>query len=348
MVKVAIIGGGLAGAACAHVLKKAGAAPVIYEADALACGASGNDLGMYNPRFTAERTPQSEYYSSAYSRANTIFRHFDGIDWEPCGALHLMTDEKKEKRFPQTLKNWGWDLDHMRLVDADEASQIAGIELRYDALYLPGGGYVSPRKLCEAYARGIEVHSGQAIQSLSDLDADVIILATGAALPRFEETKDLPVKAVRGQITEINATRASQKLKCNIHYSGYISKPIKNAKGRGIHSLGATFQPWLDHTKILLEDNKDNIAKLGEFIPPLAGNHEVVGHRAAVRASSRDHFPLVGSVPEQDNLYVSAAHGSHGIVSTIMAAELLADMILDRPRCLPVDTIKALCPSRFL
>lgn len=342
MVNVAIIGGGLAGTACAFALKRAGAVPVIYEsAKVLASGASGNDLGMYNPRFKAERNAQSAFYTSAFVLAIHTFKQFKNIDWARCGALHLITDEKKKKRYPLTLKNWGWDFDHMQIVDAVRASEICGVELQHDALWLPDAGHVSPRKLCAAYADGVEIKYTQNIAALSDIKADAIILANGTGVKAFEETKNLPINPVRGQITEVNATRASKNLQCNIHYGGYIGRPVN-----GIHALGASFQPWLDHTKILLEDNKDNIAKLGEAVSALAGEYEVVGHRAAVRSSSKDHFPVVGQVG--DNLYVSAAHGSHGIISTIKAAELLTDMILNRPRCLPAETIKALSPGRFV
>lgn len=51
--RIAIIGGGLAGTSCAYVLKQYGFEPVIYEAgDKLAYGASGNEVGLYNPRFS--------------------------------------------------------------------------------------------------------------------------------------------------------------------------------------------------------------------------------------------------------------------------------------------------------
>lgn len=67
--KVAVIGGGLAGCAAAYILKKAGAEPVVFESSStLASGASGNELGMYNPRFSAQRTPQSDFFQLLFQR----------------------------------------------------------------------------------------------------------------------------------------------------------------------------------------------------------------------------------------------------------------------------------------
>ncbi len=344
MTCVAIIGGGLAGTALAYCLKRAGAAPVIYEAsDVLASGASGNEIGMVNPRISALRMPESDYFTAAFELALRTFQTLGDVDWDQCGALHLMTDERRRKQYPQTVKNWGWDPDRMRLVSAVEASEIAGIELQYDALWLPDAGAVSPRKLCAAYADGIDVRFGRKIEALDELEEEIIVLASSVATGAFEQTKDLPIKAVRGQVTQVNATHLSKHMKCNIHYGGYAAKPLA-----GVHVLGATFQPWLDHSKILPEDNQVNIDRLCEFIPALAGEYEVVGHRASVRAASKDHFPIVGHIPGHDHLYLSTAHGSHGIISALKSAELLTDMILGRPYCLPLDVIKILSAERFL
>lgn len=342
--RVAIIGGGLAGTACAYVLRRAGLTPEIYEAaPKLAAAASGNPVGLYNPRFSMHRTPESDYYAAAFSLAVRTFERLSNIDHNPCGALHLITDEKRRQRFPQTLKNWGWDSDHMRLLSAEKASEIAGIELTRDALYLPDAGCVSPHRLCHAYAEGVRTYPGRIVKNIRDVEADVIILACGTAIKNFEEADWLPVYPVRGQITMVKASSLSAQLQCNLCYGGYIS-PAQD----GLHMLGATFQRWLDHREPRQADNQDNLDKLRERYPALAEELEIAGHRAALRTASKDHFPIVGALPGYQNLYVSAAHGSHGILSTLMAAHLLTDMVLKRQKCLPDATVQKLDPARFL
>lgn len=339
--KIAIIGGGLAGCALAYILQQMGEEPVVYEADSmLATGASGNSSGLYNPRFSALRGPESDFYASAYSMALRSFKVLEDIDWHPTGVLHLMDDEKKEKRLPRTVENWNWDSAHMRLVGAEEASRLAGVSHGYDALYLPEGGSVSPKKLCVAYMRDVQCHYNTPVERLEDIDADIKILACGPAVLKF--APNLPIIPVRGQITQVKATQLSANVKCNICYEGYFTPAID-----GIHTLGATFQPDLDHSRIINQDDQGNIQKLAKTIPGLEIGLEVVGHRASVRATSRNRFPIVGRVMDQENVYISAAHGSYGILSSLLGAHLLADMILDRPRCLPTDVIAALSPQRF-
>lgn len=341
--RVAIIGGGLAGTACAYMLGLHNIESVIYEAGpGLAPGASGNALGLYNPRFSAQRTAESDYYTAAFALALRHFPALGNVGWSRCGSLHLILDEKKETRFPQTLKNWGWDSDHMRIVNAKEASGVAGVELKHDALYLPDAGVISPEKLCSAYAQQTETQFDQKIISLAALKEDAVILACGMGVKNFEATKDLPLNAVRGQITYVAATEATRALKTNLCYGGYFSPAID-----GVHALGATFQRWLDHTALLAADDLENMEGLAAAAPGLAGDLNIVHSRAALRSCAADHFPVAGAVPGHENLYISAGHGSHGVISTLAAAGLIADHLTGGSFSLSKQCIERLSPARF-
>lgn len=339
--KIAIIGGGMAGCALAYILRQSGAEPIIYEAGpTLASGASGNSCGLYNPRFSALRGAESDFYAAAYAQVLQTFAGLDDVNWTPCGSLHLMTSDKIRERLHKTQKNWRWEAAQMRLVDAAEASEIAGIELAFEALYLPQGGSVSPKKLCAAYARNVDVHLNTPITTLAQTDAPVTVLACGPAVAHF--APELPLIPVRGQITQVAATTNSAALQCNLCHSGYMTP----AQG-GVHTLGATFQPDQENTDLRQDDDQENMDKLAEIVPGLEQGLTVTGQRASVRATSRNRFPIIGLLPGHSNVYLSAAHGSYGILSSLMGALLLADMILDRPHCLPSDVIKALSPTRF-
>ena len=87
------------------------------------------------------------------------------------------------------------------------------------------------------------------------------------------------------------------------------------------------------------------MAKLAEVIPAFPKSLIVVGQRAAVRTTSRDHFPVVGQLSE--NVYVSTAHGSHGILSSLLAAEILGAMIGGDEMPVSDDVISALSHERF-
>lgn len=341
--RVAIIGGGLAGCAAAYVLAQRGVTPVIYEASPeLAGGASGNEVGLYNPRFTADLNAEGMFYSAAFFKALEVFEALGAanINWKPCGALHVMNDEKKARRFPKTAENWGWDDEEMRIVGAFEASDIAGIEIMQDALYLSRSGIVSPRKLCAAYAHGVEVITDHGVSDIAEINADAYLLAAGMACLSFPQAAHLPLKPVRGQVTYAKATEHSKNLRVTVGFGGYIAPSIN-----GVHCIGSSFQPWLSHSDIIAQDDLDNLAKLRVQVPDLQGISEVTDHRAGVRTTTKDHFPIIGKIAE--NIYISTAHGSHGILSSLMGAEIIADMITGAPQSVPQAVTEALSPHRF-
>ena len=81
-------------------------------------------------------------------------------------------------------------------------------------------------------------------------------------------------------------------------------------------------------------------------LPELAGAYDVCGARAGVRTTSKDHFPVVGALDE--NLYISTAHGSHGILSSLLSAIILSEKIMSKHSIIPNGVYSALSSSRFL
>lgn len=344
MARIAIIGGGLAGTACAYVFKKARHAPVIFEAShELAAGASGNPVGLYNPRFFADKIPAAEFYADAFLTVSDLFQRIGAeIDHSQHGSLHLINSPEKDVRFQKMKESWGWDDSLMKIVSPQEASAIAGLELEHGGLFLPTSGTVCPAKLCEFYAKDSEVRLNQEVSDLRqkgsgwEVDGetfDAIILACGAGVLNFDLTNWLPVHTVRGQIIQFAENEMSKKLKTNLNFGGYITPSFK-----GVHTCGSTFQKWLNTTETLEQDNRDILANLEESVAVLGDAKKVAYARASLRTASKDRLPIIGSVPHLDisdgvisqvqNMFISTAHGSHGIVTTYKAAEVILGQFL--------------------
>ncbi len=340
--RINIIGGGLAGCALAYIAKQAGLTPVICDAAPnLASGASGNDVGLYNPRFTAQYDAVGEFYSHAFNEASRVFEAFgDAIEWSPCGALHLITNDMKARRFPKTVASWGWAPEDMRIVSASEASDLSGVEIPLQALFLTKSGKISPKKLCQEYARDVECHLNTPIQNIKDLDGDVTVIACGMGALNFDQAAHLPLKPVRGQVTTIKASQTSAHLKMALCYGGYIAPAHK-----GAHCLGATFQRWLDHADVIDQDDQDNLQSLFAAIPALQAEYDVVSSRAGIRTTTKDHFPIVGEL--ERGLYISAGHGSHGILSSLLSAKIIVNNIMEKQGDVSQFVLGSLIPGRF-
>ncbi len=341
--RVNIIGAGLAGCALAYTLKNQGHEPVIYEAGSeVAGGASGNDVGLYNPRISAQLDPSARYYKAAFDMASELFASIgEDIDARPCGILSLMNNEKKHIRFSKAVASWEWSEDDFRIVSSNEASALAGVAIDCSALFMPKSGKISPKKLCAYYARGVEVHLNHPIEGIDALEGDVTVLACGFACTDFEGGEHLPLSTVRGQVSYIKENAISSPLKTVLSYGGYIAP----SEG-GVHSIGSTFQRWLDHTDLLAEDDARNIDMLCTDVPSLKSPYDVTKSRAGLRTTSRDYFPVVGKLA--DGVYISTAHGSHGIVSSLLSAHILSESIVSREvSVVDSDVISALAPQRF-
>jgi len=322
---VAIIGGGLAGCAIAHAVKRAGWHATIYETgETLAFGASGGKLGMINPKLTAKPSAQATYYGCAYANVLRQLMDFDNVDFNIHGSRHLCIDADKDRRFTGYIKNLGWHGDH--------------IARDGDNLYYPDGATVSPEKLCHAMAENVDVQLNSKINNLSDLQADYIVLANGYAVNELL-LDNLPVQGVRGQVSWIRPQPDIDQNKC---FGGYITPKT----GDGFHILGSSFQPWETSIEVRDSDHQENLDRYNQtFSESLSINDDVVGGWAAIRTASKDRFPIVGH--GHDNIYISTAHGSHGIISSMMAADIIISQIMGDMIPASQAVLNALSPKRF-
>lgn len=343
---VAIVGAGIAGCSIAYWLQQEGVKVHLFEeGDAPAQGASGNPAGMINPRFYKLRCAEGHFYWSAYARALQFYEalsQIHDVDFESCGALHLCTNEDKQERFQGLLENWGYPEDVAQFLSKEETREVAGRDVPYQALYLPNSARISPAKLCAVLSQDMPVTYKFQLPPLGELrneegwqingdNFDALVLAVGAGFDEIEALKSLSeshkLKKVRGQLSQARATEKSMQLTSTAHYGGYILPPKE-----GVHVIGSTFQPWETSTELRRDDDVYNKEKLTETLPELAQGLAFTSCRASLRVSSRAYFPVFGKVEE--GLYVSLAHGSHGLTSTPKVAQMLFNPLEKTDNCL--------------
>lgn len=363
--KIAVIGGGIAGASAAHSLSLRGVSVDLYEGVGIASAGSGNPRGLFNPRFTAARGAESDFYSPAFALGHRTFSSLQGpheIGFRDCGSLHLVTDNDKARRFEGMSSSWGWHENHLAQLSAAEASEQAKISLTHSALFLPQAGVVSPALTVPLLTRSATVYS-ENVDSLHQKNSgweinarpyDAVILACGAGSAKFEQTSWLPIHTVRGQISIVKTSEVTKDLRSNLCYGGYCSIAYD-----GRHVVGSTFQPWLTDTALREEDHSEIMEKLSMASPDFSKDMTYLGGRAALRVAAKDRVPLIGSVPDKlawekghetdwPALYITTAHGSHGLISALLGAEILTRMILQEPQAAPSSTLAHLSPARFL
>lgn len=376
-----IIGGGIAGCSTAYALASRGIKVTLFERHVeVASEASGNPQAMLYPRISGEDAA-SQFALDSYLYSLEFFKtlELNPADFYVCGMLQLGFNPRELARI-QKVSTQNHTDDILKYVNADEASSLAGIDLTHDALYFPKAAWVNPQQLCQC----LIAHENISVKTLTSINnilknndlfeiysedkliekADIAIIANANEAQNLGYNLYLKTQAVRGQVSILEATNISQKIKAIICSDGYLS-PADN----GQHCLGATFS--VDNLDDALdeEDHLANLFKLNSFSLPLYENlkENIKGGRVSFRCTSFDYFPLVGelldnnllkttpprpnaqvdSLPWIKGLYINVAHGSRGFTSAPFCAELLAQMICQEPFTMNIELAALLNPNRF-
>lgn len=215
----------------------------------------------------------------------------------------------------------------------------------------------------------------QALQGNKVLaQASVVVLAGAAEIKRFSFSADLPLKRIRGQITRLPQTAQSQALATVVCAEGYVAPPRL-----GEHTLGASFDFKSDDLTPTVAEHAGNLEMLREISLDLLQRlgadslaPEQFEGRAAFRCTSPDYLPIVGPLAQREafdhtyaalgkdarqvpdapcpwlhGVYINSGHGSRGLVTAPLCAELLAAWLDNEPLPLPRNVSEACHPNRF-
>ncbi len=400
---VVIIGAGIAGCHTAHALAKRGWKVTLVEQNAqLASEGSGNPQGVLYAKLSHRQETLSDFNLLALQFAQRHYRPY----WHPknrassaatsqlmtemsigqqCGVLQLahspralQSQQKLTKAYP--------DQDLFQSVDAARAGDISGLPCEHGGLFFPFAGWLNPTALCQQlcdhpniqvrlnsqvsqFTRSdqqwcIELAEGKSIQS------PYVVLTTANHLKRFEQTEQLPLKPIRGQVSYVQADATSRKLKTVICGDGYLPPASKDQ-----HCLGATFDPKNSSLRLLDKDHQQNLTTLTQQLPAMSDTLQssaITGGRAAFRCTTPDYLPLAGPAPIYDNyledyallrknarssiplagacwpgLYVNVGHGSRGLTYTPICAEIIAAQMNAEPSPVGQNLEASLHPGRF-
>ncbi len=393
---VAIIGGGLAGATSALAMVQRGWRVTLIEREAtLAAAASGNPQGILFTKLSPEASTLNQFTLSSYLFALRFYRQWQQLalptsaQLDFCGVLQLAHSDKEKRLFQQLESTFKHLPDLVQFVDAVEASELSGVPLQHHAWFFPQAGWLVPPDLCHSLVQhpNISVITHYPVQALeydqgcwhlvgdretTPLTANAVIVANSRDALIFEQTRHLPIKTIRGQITQLPTGSTFGQLKTVLCHEGYITPAIE-----GLHSLGATFDLNDSDTKLRPEDHQRNLQSLSRVIPEMPAMDDTqiaqLQGRAALRCTSPDYLPLVGPVPNREpfiqdyrplsknakqdiatpgnyhpNLYLNIAHGSRGLTSTPVCAEVIAAQLSGEVPPLNRFLLQALNPARFI
>ena len=364
------------------------AVTLIERHPALASEASGNPQGILYTKLSPEPGPLNWFTLSSFLYALSHYRQAFLSTSEAgdfCGVLQLPSNEREAALF-ERLKDMLNDQQWLNFVTAQQASEISSVPIAQDGIFYPRAGWLSPPTICAGYMEHplIRVIFGQEAVSLCDdgeqwraLDASGKNIATGTAAviagsyeaSRLAQSSALPLRRIRGQISYFHRDDISATPRCVVCHDGYFAPP----KGDRF-CLGASFDLKNTGTALSDSDHQFNIDTLHKLSPTLLKDGaQAIGGRAALRCASPDYMPIVGAAPDvaafdehyaalrkdakraiptagryYRQLYINVAHGSRGLTSTPLSAELIASYLCGESRPISRRLAENLAPARFL
>ncbi len=335
---VAIIGGGIVGAAAAAILAGAGADVVLYERDRIAAAASGRNSGVI-------QHPYDRVLADLHRETLELYRELEDLELPPApaGVLLLAAERDALGRVTAALARDFPELRPELVEPADlEPTLATGVgACRLDTGFPVGPGAATTAFAARARRHGATIHEGSeaAVWMEGGLPrgvmvegerrlAGAVLVAAGPWTPGVVGAP-LPIVSVWGVNVELVLAEPPRHVLEEVGAeelaAGSGTRSLFSlVTADGASALGSTFladEPDPDELR-------GELMRRGErFVPALAGAR-VVSARACARPQSADGRPLVGAVV--DSLYVAAGHGPWGISTGPATARLAADMLLGR------------------
>ncbi|MGF1462223.1 MAG: bifunctional tRNA (5-methylaminomethyl-2-thiouridine)(34)-methyltransferase MnmD/FAD-dependent 5-carboxymethylaminomethyl-2-thiouridine(34) oxidoreductase MnmC [Maricaulaceae bacterium] len=375
-----IIGAGLAGAACAFAARRRGMTATLIDAEGLAAGASGNPLGLVMPRLDLEDRPEASALLAAYAYALNLYAGWPEA-FSATGAVQIAISDTDATRFAKQLGKGDLPPAYLSPLNVEAAGARVGEALDHPALWHGAAGVAQPEAITRRLVGDAPLIRARVArlapigEDWAAFDADgaeiarapMVVLASGPALHRLSQTATLPIRPSRGQLSVFACTDPPA---CALAFGAYAA-PL----GPDRLLVGATYDPWVEGDPLdpTVEGHARNRQDLAAVLPQLADRcGAVVGGRAAVRATTPDRWPMVGSVvdapayaerfaglaqgrrrgdapgPVHAGLYVLGGLGSRGLVWAPLLGEQVIAQALGEPEPLTQAQAAALHPARFL
>ncbi len=364
--KVTVVGAGIVGAAAAAALARAGCRATVYEARFPGGGATAAGMGHVvvmddSPAQLALTARGREVWESLADRLPAA------AEYRRTGTLWVAADDDEMAEAEAKAGRLAAAGIACRMIDARELARrepalrgglAGGLLVPDDAVVYPPP--VAAWMLAEAVAAGAVVHRGAEVVALGEtgavrladgtvLDADVVVVATGAAAAAL--VPDVPVRPRKGHL--VITERVPGMVTSQLVELGYV----KRAHDVGTDSVAFNVQPRATGQLLVGSSRQIDVTSRGideamlsrmlarclEFMPGL-GSVPAIRSWTGLRAATPDGLPLVGPWPAAEGVWLATGHEGLGITTAPATAEVLAAALLGRASAIPVEPFR---PARL-
>jgi gamma-glutamylputrescine oxidase len=368
---VAVLGGGITGAAAAYFLRKRGVSVALVDRGPLAVGASGRNAGfllaggaqsyaMAVRSHGRERARRLWELSRDNHRLLREIVESEGVDchYARNGSLTLALSRNEAEALGKSARLLAEDGFRAEFLDDTEVgSRFPGAGFTA-GLFHPDDGEIHPvrfvRGLAAAAERaGARIFENTTVTRLEPgassvalhtpkgrLDATMLLLATNAWTPALHPFFEAAIAPVRGQM--LATSPFPRRLLPVPAYADFGFEYFRQLPD-GRLLVGGGRRAALNEEFTSVEEPS---AKVQEAIEtffftcfPEARELSITHRWAGLMGFSCDEMPSIGPVPGSVNVYAAAGYHGHGMGLAVAAARAVADMMSSGRSPLPDDDL---------
>jgi tRNA 5-methylaminomethyl-2-thiouridine biosynthesis bifunctional protein len=314
---IAVIGAGLAGAACARALARAGFRVTVFEAQGVpASGASGNPIAILHPLVSSDHNLASQWVGVGMK---TTLRWLSELgEGNSKGSLGQSCGVAQLNRDASDLVHWTADGAWIRPTQFVKACLSEAIACGAQVIF-------------NQEITALETTSERVSLGLKNQSFDAAVVCTAQSTELLLPQAQLMLNALHGTVTSYSISQ-SESLPCVICADGYATPVID-----GQMVVGASYERGDD-----THDKSSNLDRLRVICEPLAAlcAASPSQDRRSTRSASLDRMPHVGRVldanqplkpsisqihqmPRHPRLWVLGGLGSRGFSSAPLGAEII-------------------------
>jgi tRNA 5-methylaminomethyl-2-thiouridine biosynthesis bifunctional protein len=368
--EVAIVGGGIAGAAIAQSLSLRGISVTLFEAADPAAVHHGHLAAALSPLVARDDNARARLSRAGSQRALARWGGLQGParPW-PCGTLQLARDDGRAAAAASVLQALAFPASWVREVDTAQAGELAGLPVSRGGLYFQTGMLLRPHALIQSLAaapgirrvqagiRRITQHGGAWRLYTGDgaeaCRAPVVVLANAMGardilhaagllepLPRLAQ-----MHALAGEVTLLPAGRLGGGPRCIVGGEGYLLPAVD-----GWCVAGSTYAHGAAESRVTEAGQEVNLRKAAALLAPQAGKGlqgAAAGSLpgwAGWRAVLPGRLPAIGSVPGAEGLYLATGFASRGLSWAALAGDIIGACLCGEPAVLESDLLAAVAP----
>jgi len=339
VMKISIIGGGIAGCSTAYYLSAEGHEVTLFERDSLASHASGFALGALLPPFGGSRGDayaEISNYSVGLHRdlgsllSGTNELESGGLNFRRKASVSLVTDQadadSMRRAYEAYADNYTVDIRWLAL------GELSHIEARISenvlcGLYVGETYELDPYRLTLSLWQAAEQQGAQLVnRSVTEIpvncdrvsgvvadgqvfEADVVVAAAGPWTSQMLAGigVDVPVTPLKGQIIRLNAPGPPIKI------SLWWDENYATMKPDGLLWAGTTEEETGFDDSTTNEARESIIGSVVEMLPYLE-DAELVQQTACLRPMTPDRAPIIDAEPGPEGLVIVTGAGRNGIM----------------------------------